>query len=148
MIKKIIELKRLLVDSHAPTPGVLFDGVMPFAVSLELPDRGNQPFISCVNPGEYFLKRYSSTKYPNVWQLVDVKGRDLVLTHWGSFLKDTQGCILIGEKFADLNNDGVTEIAESKVLPNEGFNEFMNRLKDCGDMEVKLIIQRAERWIA
>ena len=141
MIKEILYLNRH-PDQSIITTGVMFHQNMPFAVTLEPPDRGNIPMISCIPTGEYLLHHYSSQKYPDTWQIMNVRDRDKVLVHWGSFVRDTQGCVLIGEKFTDLNKDGITEIAESKVIPNEGFNEFINKIKHCADGEVKLIIQK------
>ena len=65
--------------------------------------------------------------------------------HWGNFLKDTHGCVLVGEKFSDINNDGIMDIAESKNLLNEGFHELMKRTE--GLDEFKLIIEQSYEWI-
>ena len=143
MIKEIFNLRRFDDSAGIVTPGVLFHLKMPILVTLEHPWKGNQPFISSIPLGEYLLKRYSSQKYPLVWEVCDVKNRDRVLLHWGNFLKDTQGCILLGEKFSDINGDGIVDIGESKNIAKEGFNEFMERTKDCGDGEVKLIIEHS-----
>lgn len=128
------------------TPGVLYDEKEPFAVTLELDWKNNQPFISCIPKGEYTSKRYSSAKYPNTWRITGVDGRDLVLFHWGSFINDTEGCVLVAEKFSKLYHKGIKEfgVAESKALPHEGFNELMDRT--VGLDEFKLIIEEATSW--
>ena len=146
MSLKIITIRRFVPENMDAMYGIMLDEMKsPIAVTLEKPWKQNAPFISCISTGEYTCKRYSSEKYKNVWQICDVNGRDLVLIHWGNFLKDTQGCILVGEKFKDLNNDGIMDIADSRIFPNEGFLELMEMTKEL--TEFKLIIEQSHEWI-
>ena len=143
----IFTLRRFAPENKTIMLGVLLDELkMPIVLTLEHPWKQNAPFISCIPTGEYTCRRYSSAKYPDVWQICDVRGRDKVLIHWGNFLKDTEGCILVGEKFQDLNGDGVTDLAESKSTANQGFNELMERTK--GLQEFKLVIEESYQWAA
>ena len=143
---KIFTIRRFVPEYKEAMYGIFLDELKrPFAVTLEHPWKQNAPFISCIPTGEYICKPYSSAKYPNTWQICDVKDRDFVLIHWGNFLKDTQGCIIVGEKFQDLNNDGIMDIAESKNTANHGFLEFMKKTK--GLTELKLVIEESYEWV-
>jgi len=138
---KILTLRRFVPENIKATYGVMIYEKQPFAITLELPDKCNHSDISCIPTGEYICKPYSSEKYPNTWQLMNVLNRTLILLHKGNFLIDIKGCIAIGEKFTDINKDGVMDIGES----NEGFNEFMDIVS--GETEFKLVIEQAEGWI-
>lgn len=137
---KILSIRRFVPENLTYTPGIFIYERQPFAVTLELPYKNNARGISCINTGEYRCLPYSSKKYPNTWQIMDVKGRDLILLHKANYLIDIKGCVAVGEKFTDINKDGVMDIGES----NEGFNEFLSIVK--GESEFKLIIERAGAW--
>ena len=72
-------------------------------LTLELPDRGNQPNISCIPAGTYSAHRRQGSK-GNRWYLHDVEDRSGIMIHAGNwagdksagFKSDTRGCILIG----------------------------------------------------
>lgn len=68
--------------------------------TLENPDRENDKSggDSLIYAGEYICHPYSSEKYPNVWQVMNVPDRSLILFHWGNWESDTEGCILLGLK--------------------------------------------------
>lgn len=140
---KVITVKRIR-ETDSATIGVMEDELGPFAATLEDRWRNNQPFISCIPTGEYICRRYSSAKYPNVWQIMNVPGRSLVLIHWGNRDEDTEGCILVAEKFG--REAGEVIIQQSKSVPNEGFNELMALTE--GLDEFKLIIEKAVAWAA
>ena len=142
---KILTIRRFVPENIDATYGVYLDGRVPFAATLELPWRNNAIDISCIPTGEYMCKLYSSDKYPNVWQVMNVVNRSLILQHWGNYLKNSNGCILVGEKFCDLNQDGIADIGESRTSPNEGFNELMLRTK--GLEEYKLVIEESYEWL-
>jgi hypothetical protein len=79
--------------------------------TLELPDRENQRLISCIPKGEYIVIKAFSPKFGLCFRVTNVQNRDNILIHVGNFLKDTTGCILIGESFSsrwDLVNSKVT----------------------------------------
>jgi hypothetical protein len=91
----------------------------------------NQPSTNCIPEGTYKVtKIYSPTK-GQCFQVHDVPGRTAILIHKGNYATgkkvDTQGCILVGSKFEDVNKDGNLDVVESTVtltqllsiLPNE-----------------------------
>ena len=107
------------------TPGTLFINGTRFCFTLELP-RGEK---GCIPEGEYPLHLTFSPKFKTVTpQLMDVPGRSNIRIHWGNFLKDTQGCPLVGyEKGVD--EHGVEAVYNSQVC----FNELTRWLKTAQD---------------
>ena len=90
-------------EEHGCTLGVLsnLDGVICY--TLENPWLDNKRNVSCIPEGEYECMPYSSAKYPNVWELQNVKDRSKILIHAGNFEEDTRGCILVGKSITDYN---------------------------------------------
>ena len=102
---------------------MLLDG-KPFAVTGERPWMDNKKSVSCIPAGVYSCQRYVSAKYPDTFEVMNVPKRTYVLFHKGNFpLKDSEGCILVAEKFEEVN--GKVAVLESK----HGFEEFIKRLK-------------------
>lgn len=118
-----VRLKRVSSTDEG-TFGVLVINDRPFCVTCEDPWKGNAASMSCIPIGTYKCEKWNGTKYRDVWELRDVPGRSYILIHQGNTIKDTQGCILIGKSFGDI--DGVPAILESvatleklrKILPD------------------------------
>ncbi len=124
---------QLIRISQSPecTQGVLRDEETKLAIMLtmELPWRNNEPCVSCIPAGVYTVRPYSSPKYPDVFEVVDVPGRSHILIHAGNSTNDSKGCILPGKYFGELN--GLPAVLAS--------GESLNRLKAVvGDGEWKL----------
>lgn len=85
--------------------------------TLELPWKANRRQISCIPLGNYSVRHCApTTKFPYEHYLVlSVPDRDGIKFHRGCFTKDTLGCILVGMNVADLNKDGVADLASSKI---------------------------------
>ena len=67
--------------------------------SMEPPDRGNIKDHSCILPGQYYFEVYDSPKFDaKCLKLFDVPGRNFISMHYGNTVKDTKGCILVGQK--------------------------------------------------
>jgi hypothetical protein len=47
-----------------------------------------------------------------------VPGRSNILVHTGNYTSDIEGCILLGERFSDINNDLITDVTNSRVTLN------------------------------
>ncbi|PAF41362.1 DUF5675 family protein [Helicobacter sp. 11S02596-1] len=65
--------------------------------------------------GKYGLSWHNSPRFKNTLPLIyniDVPASRAILFHAGNFAKDTDGCILLGEKLID---DKSTSIRESKI---------------------------------
>lgn len=125
-----------------PTYGVLRDGLEPFALTLELPWADNEPNHSCIFAGIYTCKRVWSPKFGNTFEITGVDGRKHVLLHWGSFAADTEGCVLVGERFHDLNADGVQDLAISKREQGAGFLEFLLRTDGLNEFRLHIVDAR------
>lgn len=83
--------------------------------TLELPWKDNQRRISCIPPGEYLVEKCKPTAKRNYtyFHVMNVPGRDSILWHPGNYTSQILGCILPGEKFVDLNHDGLPDIANT-----------------------------------
>lgn len=51
---------------------------------------------SLIPAGLYRLKPYTSPRWPDVYEIVNVPGRTHILLHWGNTEKDTTGCVIVG----------------------------------------------------
>jgi hypothetical protein len=93
--------------------GVLIQGSIPFAVTLEDP-------LLWIRAGAYKCGRVNSPRFGNTFEVKDVSGRTHILFHKGNTEEDTRGCILVGESFNPvLGRPGITS-------SKEGFAEFLN----------------------
>ena len=99
-----------------------YEGI-PFAVTLEPPWNDNKENESCIPKGVYLAEYSKSPKYGMVYEFLNVPNRTHVLNHWGNRLENTEGCVLIAEKFGILYDKPA--VLTSKNSPGEGFNEFM-----------------------
>lgn len=104
---------------------------------LELPFKDNENNISSICSGVYKAKvRYSNTYgwHYHVLELdgSEVEGRSLILIHFGNYYKNTEGCLLFGNNFTDINGDGYRDVTSSK--------KTMQKLLDIAPDEFKLEI--------
>jgi len=125
-------LKRLSTFSDG-TFGVLLDGVVPFAVTLERQWLDNRVNESCIPPGRYLCKRVVSPRFGDTYEVTGVKGRTHILFHKGNLDEQRRGCILVGEQFEALG--GKTAILRS----GKGYGEFMARLEGRDSFELNIL---------
>lgn len=104
-----VKIDRFIANDKFTIGRVSIDGEF-FCYSLELPWKDNKQWESCIPIGEYKCEPYSSAKYYNVVQIKDVPHRELILIHVGNYLRDTLGCILLG----DLHDDKTGIVWNSK----------------------------------
>lgn len=90
---------------------------LPFAVrTLERPWLGNAHNVSCIPKGTYHCSvSHLGTMNIQAYLLESVIGRSGIFIHPGNYLKDTEGCILVGSAYADINGDGYTDIINSRA---------------------------------
>lgn len=101
----IVVLRRAWCDYRA-TIGMLtvLNHVHDPIFTLENPLRDTD-HDSRIPAGHYDVELYSGTKYKDVFKLKHVPGRTDILIHWGNFEKDTEGCILLGNKSQTVGRD-------------------------------------------
>jgi|688.fasta_scaffold181865_4 hypothetical protein len=110
-------------DNHIQTIGrlTLLDSkknVIFSMCTLELTWAHNSRNESCIPCGWYSVKRRWSVKYGMHLQIMDVENRSMILIHHGNFYGDTNGCILVGTAFKDINKDGILDVVNSKFALN------------------------------
>lgn len=97
------------LESNQGTFGSL-SGPGLFLYTAELPWRANRSGLSRIPAGSYRGRAYSSAKFKNCYEIVDVPGREKILIHagnWAGDIKaglrsDVQGCILVGLEVGEL----------------------------------------------
>lgn len=83
--------------------------------TLELPNKGNSPNISCIPEGVYRAFKRNSPKNGAVYELRGVNGRTDIQGHAGNYTREIQGCILHGDSIRFLDGDSVPDITNSKA---------------------------------
>lgn len=124
---------RRLPQLPGGVPGILYEGEMPFALTLERKWANNKPGESCIPIGEYTPERVQSPKFGNTFEVKPVLGRTTILLHKGNIDDDSHGCILVGEMFTVAPNGDIAIGASG-----DGFKEFLDRLK--GETSFRLVI--------
>lgn len=121
---KTVRITRVAGSSEYGVFGTLVLNGQPICLTLEPYSKDNASNLSCINAGQYLMKRYESPKYGDIWMIQEVQGRSYIELHWGNFLRDTKGCIILGEEFSVLS--GKWALKSSK----KAFEEFMKLTKD------------------
>jgi hypothetical protein len=79
------------------TFGKLFDANNSFlCYTCERPWYDNLPGKSCIPTGSYSVVPHNSADHPDTWELLNVTNRVAILIHNGNTIRDTEGCILVG----------------------------------------------------
>jgi hypothetical protein len=101
--------------------------------TIELPWKNNQHMVSCIPAGIYDVEKYIRPNGDKCFWVKNVPGRDSILVHKGNFASgvkvDTEGCILPGMRFVDLNHDGNIDVAESTTAMNMLLNLLPDKFK-------------------
>ncbi len=98
-------------------------------LTLELPWKDNEVGVSCIPKGVYTCKKVDGTHnipYQHI-SIENVPGRSGVCIHRGNLYTQILGCILVGDKYADINGDKEMDVTGSTptyeklmaLLPNE-----------------------------
>jgi len=95
--------------------------------TLELPDKGNAPNISCIPAGTYEYFKRTSGVNGEVIELKNVVGRSFIQVHRGNYTSDILGCILLGKTIADINSDGIPDVTSSGTTVKEFLAEIPAR---------------------
>lgn len=134
MVSLLFKLLRIAFTDDG-TFGVLFDGGIPFCVTLERPWLNNKRGESCIPEGNYVCKRVNSPRFRNTFEVTNVPGRSHILFHKGNLMDDSHGCILVGEQYELLNKKNAI-LASGKAFAEfisrtQDFDEFQLRIKSC-----------------
>lgn len=126
---KLVRVSKCLTATY----GVLIQGDIPFAVTLERPWLDNQPEVSCIPAGQYDCRKVQSPKFGETFEVMNVPGRSAILFHKGNIADQSRGCILIGEAFNPvLGKPGVT-------LSGQGFAEFLEITKMTDSFPLEIV---------
>lgn len=95
--------------------------------TLELPWKDNQQNVSCIPTGTYSVKRRHSERFKEHFHILDVPNRTWILIHAGNYYTQIKGCVLVGDRFSDINKDGYLDVVNSRntmkklldLLPDE-----------------------------
>lgn len=121
-------LNRVSSSKHG-TFGVLSQWNEPFALTGEPPWKDNEVNISCIMVGKYICHRVDSPKFGITFEIMEVACRTKILFHKGNYpLKDTKGCVIIGEEFS--MHEGKPVVASS----SRGFREFLKRTSEFDEI--------------
>ena len=114
----VVEIIRL-EESSEGTFGVLRIDKQVFCVTLEQDDELNKKNESSIPAQQYICVKYESPTYGLTFKILDVPDRDDCLFHPGNIIKNTEGCVLLGEHFGKLKGD--------RAILNSGntFRKFM-----------------------
>lgn len=99
-------MKEFTIDRKPSCPDGTFgifsiDGI-PQCITLE-------PVISDIPDGTYPCIPHTGAKFKNVWEITKVPGHSAILLHNGNSVDDTEGCVIVGQGFANINGHrGVT----------------------------------------
>ena len=130
-MKKII-LQRITGNDECTT-GALVYNWRAFCLTLEDAWRGNKTGISCIPPGHYVCKRGPSPKRGyDVWWVQDVYGRADIQIHKGNTDMDTEGCILVGERFEPIKDK------QAVLQSADAWWELNQILKDDNEFELEV----------
>ena len=100
-------------------------------VTCEDPWNDNQRGESCIPAGLYTCLPHSGVKYKDVWEVVNVPNRSAILIHNGNTIRDTQGCILVGSAFGEVEH--LPAVVNSKAT----LNRLRKELPSCFTLVVK-----------
>ena len=122
-MKPIVELIRLEERYRYGTFGILRLNKEVFCVTLEPPDIENERYISSIPAQQYMCCRINSPDHGETFEVAHVPNRSGILFHPGNRLRDTQGCIILGQYWSKLYGD--------RAVLNSGntFKVFMAVLK-------------------
>lgn len=125
----LAEIVRLESTPEAVLGALLLDGRL-FCLTLEPPDLGNAPKVSCIPPGRYPCRAAASPRFGRAVAVAGVPGRSGILFHAGNTAADTQGCILLGSR------PGTLEGRRALLGSAEAMRAFLEAVGRDPDLEL------------
>jgi hypothetical protein len=123
----MLRLVRVSEYNGATMGALCFDG-KPEMLTLEEPWRDNEARVSCIPEGKYTIKRHRSPKFGITFKVEDVPERSNILFHSGNTANDTEGCILLGQRYGNLAT--MPAVLNSQKALNR-FMQIMNGLSEA-----------------
>ena len=110
--------------------GVMLLEGKAFCVTLMLPSGIPYKYFP---DGDYICERYQSPRHGEVWLLKDVPNFTYIEIHAGNDIRDTRGCILVGQYFDKLRGN--------RAILNSGetLKKFMIVTKQADRLELSVI---------
>ncbi|TXH58989.1 MAG: hypothetical protein E6Q97_00840 [Desulfurellales bacterium] len=128
-----VEILRKYQDGKATIGLLSVDGVVRW-LTLELPWRNNEIKKSCIPEGDYVCEAVSNRQTSGgllmlrTFEVKNVKPRSGILFHIGNSVKDTEGCILLGNR-----------LDEDQVLNSlSAFNQFRRVTEKVQSFDLKI----------
>lgn len=85
------------------------------ALSLERGWRNNEQGVSCIPIGIYQVVLEWSAKFQKkLWEIKGVENRSECKFHAANYWYQLNGCIALGQRLLDINNDGYNDITNSR----------------------------------
>ncbi len=81
---------------------------------------GQQICVTCepIEPfpaGLYLCIPHNGPKFKNVWEITDVPGHTAILIHAGNTIKDTSGCVLVGNTYGTIDGLKMNAVMNSRL---------------------------------
>ena len=121
---KTIKINRLWQDKNQTIGNctVFDENEKPIfsSISLERGWRNNEKNVSCVPKGTYkVVLEYSPRFNTDLWELKGVVDRSECKFHSANYWHQLNGCVALGLKLTDINNDGYVDITNSRDTMSE-----------------------------
>lgn len=136
----MIDLSRAYLPDGSGTFGLWTVEGEKFHI-LEPPWKANARSESCIPEGVYTLRkrpspiveRTSRGEFTEGWEVTGIAGRDLIMVHVGNWTMDTDGCLLVGERFA-------WDTQHGPMVPNSlrTFRDFMKALSSRDEWNIHI----------
>lgn len=114
---------------------------LPLLYTIEKPWLDNKQMISCIPAGSYIMQpRHNKTfgKYPDVWQVMDVKERYGIYFHVANRAEQLKGCIATGLAAGAMDYDDNAIGKGNAVFDSRSAMDFMKEI--IGYKPCKLLI--------
>lgn len=100
----------------------------------------NKKRVSCIPEGEYPVVLEHSNRFrKELWEIYEVPNRSECKFHAANYARQLNGCIALGIKRKDIDNDGYYDVTSSRIA----MAKFHEALK--GDKKAILIVKDLHR---
>lgn len=108
---------------------------------MERPALDNKQSVSCIPEGSYTLRqrtspvveRTSKGEFPQGWEVTNVPNRSYIMFHVGNYVRNSDGCLLVGENFSFHNGEFMVTNSV------KAFREFMAALSSKDEWTLEIL---------